>query len=93
MSASLAISLLLAAPHFWSSGGAAGDIMSRDFARNPGQAEVREQHLPAAIQHDVRGLQIAVKDPLVVRGSQAGAQLARDLDGFVRRQAAKARGL
>ncbi len=36
--------------------------------------------LAGAVEHDVRGLEVAVDDVALVRGGQAGANLARDLE-------------
>ena len=56
----------------------------------PGQAEIREQHLAAAVEHDVGGLQIAMQHALLVGGGETGAELARDLQGLVAGQPADA---
>ena len=58
--------------------------------RDRGQAEVRDPHVAAAVDHDVGGLQVAVQDAAVVRGGEARADLARDLERLVRRQPADA---
>ena len=63
---------------------------ARNLVRQPGQSEVGEQDLAAAIQHDVRGLQIPMQDSLFVRRCQAGAELAGDLKRLIRRQTADA---
>ena len=47
------------------------------------EAEVRDPHAAAPVEHDVRGLEVAVEDALLVRRVQARAELARDLDGLV----------
>ena len=46
--------------------------------------------LPAAVDHDVRRLEIAMHDAPLVRGGEAGADLARDLERAVLRKAADA---
>ncbi len=50
------------------------------FARDARQAEVGEADLAGAVEHDVRGLEIAVDDVALVRGGEAGADLPRDLE-------------
>ena len=45
---------------------------------------------PAAVDHDVGRLEVAVQHAFRVRGRQPGAQLPRDLDPFVDRQPADA---
>ena len=55
-----------------------------------GQAEIHDQDFAAPVEHDVGRLQIAVQHAFVVRGGQAGADLARDLQRFVGGQAADA---
>jgi hypothetical protein len=44
-----------------------------------GQPEVGEAHLAATVEHDVRGLQVAVQQALLVDGSESGAELAGHL--------------
>ena len=61
-----------------------------DFVRHTGQAEIHDKDFAAAIEHDVRWLQIAVQYAFVVRSRQPGANLAGDLDSFVGGQAADA---
>ena len=62
---------------------------ARDLAQRSGlfgghrEPEVRDPHAPAPVEHDVRGLEVAVEDALLVRRVQARAELARDLDGLV----------
>ena len=46
--------------------------------------------LPSAVEHHVRGLQIAVNDAAVVRRREARAELPRDVDGLVRGEPADA---
>src|SRR5690349_25012930 len=42
------------------------------------------------VEHDVSGFQIAMKHAALVHGRESGAELARDLDGFVLRHATDA---
>mgnify|MGYP003693783551 CR=1 FL=1 len=44
--------------------------------------------LPVTVDHHVRRLQVAVEDAALVRGSQPGAELTREIDGLVLRDAA-----
>ena len=64
---------------------ALGDIAAdrRDRLR---QAEV--QHLDRAVRphFDIRGLQVAMDDALLVRGFECIGDLLRDRDGFVERK-------
>src|SRR5437870_5795488 len=46
--------------------------------------------MPAAVDHDVGGLQIAMDDLAVVRGRQSGADLARDVHRLAMRKSAEA---
>ena len=61
-----------------------------DFVGQSGQPKIHDQNFPAAVEHDVGRLQIAVQHALVVRCRQTSADLACDLDRFVRGQAADA---
>ena len=63
---------------------------ARNLVRQPGQPEVCEQDLSAAIQHDVAGLQISMQYSFLVCRCQAGAEFARNFERFIRRQAADA---
>ena len=66
------------------------DLVLLNLPAQRGEAEIRDQHVAAAVEHDVGRLQIAVQHPLVVRGREAGAELARYFEGFVRGQTADA---
>ena len=61
-----------------------------DLARQSGQSEIGEQHLAAAVEHDVGRLQVAMQHALFVRGGESGAELARDLERLVAGQPADA---
>src|SRR5262249_61076075 len=63
---------------------------AKDLARGAGQAEIRDPDLAAAVEHDVRGLEIAVDDAPVVRGGKPRADLAGQLDRAVLRESADA---
>ena len=60
------------------------------FARGAGQAEVGDADLAGAVEHDVRGLQIAMDDAALVRRGEPGADLARDLERAIFGEAADA---
>ena len=53
-----------------------------------GQAEIGDADVAFAVEHHVGGFQVAMEHPALVRGGEAGAELARDIDGFVLRNAA-----
>ena len=48
-----------------------------------GDVEVHEVGHPPAVQHDVGGLHVAMDDPHVVQGLQAGSDLHRALEGLL----------
>ena len=54
------------------------------------QTEIGDQHLPPSVDHDVGRFQVAMQHALVVGGRETRAQLARDLHGFIGRQASDA---
>ena len=60
----------------------------RGLLGRDGEAEVRDPHPPAAVEHDVRRLEVAVEDALLVRGVEARAELPRDVDRLVHGQVA-----
>ena len=62
--------------------------MPARFLDQRGEAEVRQPDLAPAVDHHVRGLQIAMEHALVVRRGQPRAQLARHVDRGVMRQPA-----
>ncbi len=62
----------------------------RDVARRDGEAEVGDADVAVAVDHHVRRLEVAMQDAALVRGRDAGAELARDVDGLVLRQPADA---
>ena len=78
---------------------AAGELLGRHvgrragaqhFAGGAGEAEVGDPDLAAAVEHDVRRLEIAMDDAAIVRGGEPGADLPRELDRAVLREAADA---
>ena len=71
-------------------GRSVADLVAGNFVGERGQAKVGDHHLAAAVEHDIGWFQIAMEDALGVRGGEAGAQLARDFDSFVRWQSADA---
>ncbi len=70
--------------------GAGADLRALEIGGEPGQAEVGDAHVAAAVDHHVFGLQVAVQHAAVVCGGEARAQLAGYLDRLVGRQAADA---
>ena len=48
-----------------------------------GQTEVRDAHLPAAVDHDVGRLEIAMQHAAFVRGGETGTDAAGELERFV----------
>ena len=67
------------------SGRAGGDVVGAVHAA--GDSKIGDANLAAAIEHDVGGLQIAMKDAFVMGGGEAGTKLAGDLDRLVLGQA------
>ena len=67
-------------------GGRAGDALGHRTGR--GEAEVHDADPAGAVEHDVRGLQIAMDHAALVGGREAGADLPRDLERLVLRQTA-----
>jgi hypothetical protein len=81
--------------------GAAGEQLRRHVLRSAGtrrgdvacgdcQPEIGDADVSIAVDHHVRRLQVAVQDAALVSGGDAGAQLTRDLDGFVLREPSNA---
>ena len=56
------------------------------FTSHARQTEVGDAQLALPVEHDVARLQIAMHHAFVVRGGQAGAELAGDLQRLVLRQ-------
>jgi hypothetical protein len=48
--------------------------------------EVGDSYFAAAVEHDVRGLQIAMKDPAIVCRGETSAHLPNDLDRLIGRE-------
>jgi hypothetical protein len=55
-----------------------GEVVSLEAPGGAGEAEIREAHAPAAVDHHVGRLQVAVKDALGMGGGEAGGELAGD---------------
>src|SRR6185437_15330120 len=70
------------------SGSAGADFRGLNIGRDSGESKVHDPDLAPVIEHDVRRLKIAVQHAMLVGGGNAGAKLARDLDGFVLRKTA-----
>jgi hypothetical protein len=60
-----------------------------ELFQQPGEPEVRDADVPVLVNHHVRGLEVAVDDARLVRRREPRAQLPRNLDRLVRRQAAE----
>ena len=71
-------------------GGAVADFGALHLRGQAGEAEIRDQDVAAAIQHDVGRFQIAVQHAAIMGRSQARAELARNLEPFYFGQAADA---
>ena len=71
-------------------GGRAHDLGRTAFRGPHGEAEVGDAHAPLAVDHHVRGLQVAMDDAAVVRRGEPCAELAGDLVGLGARQPADA---
>jgi hypothetical protein len=63
---------------------------SGDLVSERREAEVHDENLPPAVDHDVGGLEITMEHAFGMRRRQSRAQLACDLDGFVVRQVSDA---
>jgi len=81
------------APRYFPAGSLLGRHVGRRSAANvhyftgyARQAEVGDTQLALPVEHDVTRLQIAVQHAFIVRGGQAGAELAGDFQRLVRRQ-------
>ncbi len=53
----------------------------------PGEAEVQHFHAPVVTQHDVAGLQVSVRDPLLVRGGDGVGERDGDVEDAIERPA------
>ena len=62
------------------------DVVARKRLGQGGEAEVGDADVALAVEHHVRGLEVAVEDALLVRGGEPAAELARDFEGLVGRQ-------
>jgi hypothetical protein len=70
------------------SGGAPLCLSPTQSFRRGGEPEVRDAGPAPAVEHDVRGLQVAMNDPLNVRGREAGGDLPCEVEGLLLRKAA-----
>jgi hypothetical protein len=68
---------------------AAHGAVARELLGHAREPEVRDPDAPAPVDHDVRGLEIPVDDPALVRGGEPEADLPRDLDRLVARGTAQ----
>jgi len=64
---------------------ARAELLRPDIPKGARQAEVGDNDLPAAVEHDVSRLEITVQNAPGVRRGQAGAELPRDVEGLVLR--------
>ena len=79
---------------------AAGELLGRHVGRRAGADRLTRTRparpksvmrtLAAAVEHDVGRLEVAVEDAALVRRGEAGADLARDLEAALLREAADA---
>ena len=72
------------------SGSSAADLSALNLIGDTRQAEISDHDLPASIEHDVRGLQVAVEHAFGVGGGQSGAELAGDIERLIFGQTADA---
>ena len=63
------------------------NVLLPHFVAQTGQAKIGDAHLAAAVEHYVGGLQVAVKDSMLIRRGHARANLPRNFQRFVRPQA------
>jgi len=54
------------------------------------EAKIGDVRVAGAVDHHVRGLEVAMNDPAVMSSSEAGSDLARDVGGLRRWQASDA---
>jgi hypothetical protein len=64
-------------------GRALDGVLAAELLGESGQPEVHHADVAGVVDHDVRGLEVAVQNARVVRGGEAGANLPGDLDGLV----------
>jgi len=66
-------------------GRARAELLRPDIPNGARQAEVGDDNVPPAVEHDVSRLEITVQNAPGVRRGQAGAELPRDVEGLVLR--------
>src|SRR4029077_13405355 len=71
-------------------GRAGANFFGSDIFGESREAKIGDAHLAAAVEHDVRGFEVAVKDAVFVGGGETGAELARNLQALVGGQPANA---
>ena len=71
-------------------GSSRAHVSLRNLLLKTRKTEVCDAGPAPAVDHDVRGLEVAVKDALLVSGTQASAELPGDLQPLLRRQATDA---
>ena len=64
-------------------GAAGGHAQARAARRGPGDAEVHDQRVTFALDHDVGGFQVAMHDPRFVGGREARRHLPGNRDGAI----------
>ena len=64
-------------------GAAGGHAQARAARRGPGDAEVHDQRVTFALDHDVGGFQVAMHDPGFVGGREARRHLPGNRDGAI----------
>ena len=71
-------------------GRSAAYVGALELAGQSRQAEIGDEHVASAVEHDVGRFQIAVQHALLVRRGQSGAEAARDVEGLIGGQATDA---
>ncbi len=71
-------------------GRAVANFRAAHLVLDSGQAEIGDDHLAAAVDHDIGWLEVTVEDALGMRGGESRAEASRDLGGFIYRKASNA---